>query len=329
MRVTQLFGKTLRDDPAEAELVSHKLMIKAGMIYQVGTGLYAYLPLAWRSLRKIEQIIREEMEAAGGQEVRLSIVQPQEIWDESGRTEAYGPDLFRLNDRRDRPLVLAPTHEELLTNMVKANVLSYRDLPLLLYQIHTKFRDEPRPRGGLIRVREFDMKDAYSFDADEEGLDKNYQRMVQAYKNIYSRCGLDVIMVDADSGAIGGKDSNEFILLTDAGEDTIILCPNCGYAANAEKAVFTKPPIEAADELPLEEVETPGIKTIEALAEHLGVSASQTLKAVFYMADDELVFVVIRGDLDVNEVKLRNTLGGVAELRLATPSRAAPSTVFW
>ena len=323
MRVTQLFGKTLRDDPAEAELVSHKLMIKAGMIYQVGTGLYAYLPLAWRSLRKIEQIIREEMEAAGGQEVRLSIVQPQEIWDESGRTEAYGPDLFRLNDRRDRPLVLAPTHEELLTNMVKANVLSYRDLPLLLYQIHTKFRDEPRPRGGLIRVREFDMKDAYSFDADEEGLDKNYQRMVQAYKNIYSRCGLDVIMVDADSGAIGGKDSNEFILLTDAGEDTIILCPNCGYAANAEKAVFTKPPIEAADELPLEEVETPGIKTIEALAEHLGVSASQTLKAVFYMADDELVFVVIRGDLDVNEVKLRNTLGGVAELRLATPEEVA------
>ena len=323
MRVTELFGKTLRDDPADAELVSHKLMIKAGMIYQVGAGLYAYLPLAWRSLRKIEQIIREEMDAAGGQEIRLSIVQPQEIWDESGRTEAYGPDLFRLHDRRDRPLVLAPTHEELLTNMVKANVLSYRDLPLLLYQIHTKFRDEPRPRGGLIRVREFDMKDAYSFDADEEGLDKNYQRMVQAYKNIYSRCGLDVIMVDADSGAIGDKDSNEFILLSDAGEDTIILCRNCGYAANAEKAVFTKPPLEAEDELPLEEVETPGIKTIEALAEHLGVPASKTLKAVFYMADGELVFVVIRGDLDVNEVKLRNTLGGVAELRLATPEEVA------
>ncbi|MCH9010401.1 MAG: proline--tRNA ligase [Chloroflexi bacterium] len=323
MRVTELFGKTLRDDPADAELVSHKLMIKAGMIYQVGAGLYAYLPLAWRSLRKIEQIIREEMDAAGGQEIRLSIVQPQEIWDESGRTEAYGPDLFRLKDRRERPLVLAPTHEELLTNMVKANVHSYRDLPLLLYQIHTKFRDEPRPRGGLIRVREFDMKDAYSFDADEEGLDKNYQKMVQAYKNIYSRCGLDVIMVDADSGAIGGKDSNEFILLTDAGEDTIILCPKCGYAANAEKALFTKPPAEAADELPLEELETPGIKTIEALAEHLGVSASQTLKAVFYMADGELVFVVIRGDLDVNEVKLRNTLGGVAELRLATPEEVA------
>ncbi|MCH7626177.1 MAG: proline--tRNA ligase, partial [Chloroflexi bacterium] len=323
MRVTELFGKTMRDDPADAELVSHKLMIKAGMIYQVGAGLYAYLPLAWRSLRKIEQIIREEMDAAGGQEIRLSIVQPQEIWDESGRTEAYGPDLFRLKDRRERPLVLAPTHEELLTNMVKANVHSYRDLPLLLYQIHTKFRDEPRPRGGLIRVREFDMKDAYSFDADEEGLDKSYRKMVQAYKNIYSRCGLDVIMVDADSGAIGGKDSNEFILLTDAGEDTIILCPKCGYAANAEKALFTKPPAEAADELPLEELETPGIKTIEALAEHLGVSASQTLKAVFYMADGELVFVVIRGDLDVNEVKLRNTLGGVAELRLATPEEVA------
>ena len=180
MRVTQLFGKTLREDPAEAELASHRLMLKAGLIYQVASGVYSYLPLAWRSLRKIEQIIREEMDAVGGQELRLSVLQPRELWEESGRAEAYGPDLFTLSDRRERPMVMAPTHEELLTSMVKANVRSYRDLPLTLYQIQTKFRDEPRPRGGLIRVREFDMKDAYSFDVGEEGLDLNYQAMVQA-----------------------------------------------------------------------------------------------------------------------------------------------------
>ena len=216
MRVSKLFGKTLRDDPAEAELISHKLMLKAGMIYQAAAGIYSYMPLAWRSLRKIEQIIREEMDAAGGQEVRMPVLQPRDIWQKSGRDEVMGPELFRVTDRRDRELVMAPTHEELLTNMVKANVHSYRDLPMTIYQIQTKFRDEPRPRGGLIRVREFDMKDAYSFDTDEEGLDVSYQAMVQAYKNIFARCGLDAIMVDADSGAIGGKDSQEFILLADS-----------------------------------------------------------------------------------------------------------------
>ncbi|MCI0441178.1 MAG: proline--tRNA ligase, partial [Chloroflexi bacterium] len=207
MRWTKLFGKTLRDDPAEGELVSHRLMLRAGMIYQVSSGIYSYMPLAWRSLRKIEQIIREEMDAAGGQELHLSALQPRELWQESGRDQAYGPDMFRLLDRRERHLVLAPTHEELLTSMVKANVHSYRDLPLILYQIQTKFRDEPRPRGGLIRVREFDMKDAYSFDADAEGLDMSYQAMFEAYQKIYARCGLDAIPVEADSGAIGGKDS--------------------------------------------------------------------------------------------------------------------------
>ena len=327
MRVSRLFGKTLRDDPAEAELASHRLMLRAGMIYQVSSGIYSYMPLAWRSLRKIEQIIREEMDAAGGQEVRMPVIQPQELWDESGRSEIMGPLLFRLNDRRDRPLVLAPTHEEVLTGMVKANVNSYRDLPLIVYQIQTKFRDEQRPRGGLIRVREFDMKDAYSFDADDEGLDKSYQAMVKAYKNIYRRCGLDVIMVEADSGAIGGKDSHEFILLTDAGEDTIIMCPKSHYYANAEKAIFRKPeqapvnpPGQNKEEpLELEEVHTPGVKSIAALAEFLDIPTSKTLKAVFYSADGEVVFVVIRGDLEVNEVKLNNALGGVADLRLASP----------
>ena len=318
MRLSKLFGKTLRDDPAEAELASHRLMLRAGLIYQVSSGIYTYLPLAWRSIRKIEQIIREEMDAAGGQELRLSVLQPRELWDESGRTEAFGDDLFVLNDRRGRPLIVAPTHEEILTHMVKANVYSYRDLPLILYQIHTKFRDEPRPRGGLIRVREFDMKDAYSFDVDEDGLDVSYRAMVQAYKNIYERCGLPAIMVEADSGAIGGKDSHEFMLLADSGEDTIVFCEGCGYAANAEKAVFTKKRLRQEETLlPLEEVHTPGVKTIEGLAEFLKVPTDKTLKAVFYAAGGEVVLVTIRGDLEVNEVKLRNALGA-SDLRLAT-----------
>ena len=319
MRLSRLFGKTLRDDPAEAELVSHRLMLKAGMIYQAASGVYSYLPLARRSLHKIEQILREEMDAAGGQEVKLSVLQPLDLWEQSGRAEMYGPDLFTLRDRRERPLVVAPTHEELLTAMVKANVNSYRDLPLILYQVHTKFRDEPRPRGGLIRVREFDMKDAYSFDRDQDGLDTSYQAMAQAYRNIYARCGLSVIMVDADSGAIGGKESAEFILLADSGEDTILICERCGYAANAEKAKFAKSRLPMEEALPLEEVHTPGVKTIDELAALLDIPAGRTLKAVFYSGDGEMYFVTIRGDLEVNEVKLRNALG-VNELRLATPA---------
>ncbi len=319
MRLSKLFGKTLRDVPADAELASHSLMLKAGMIFQVAAGIYSYLPLAWRSLRKIEQIIREEMDAAGGQELHMPVLQPREMWQASGRDEAYGPDMFRLEDRRERDLVLAPTHEELLTSIVKANVHSYRDLPQRLYQIQTKFRDEPRPRGGLIRVREFHMKDAYSFDADEAGLDESYQAMVQAYKNIFARCGLDAVMVEADSGAIGGKDSQEFVLLADGGEDTILLCEKCHYAANAEKAAFQIPPLPAEDPLPPEEVHTPGVRTIEELATYLDIPAARTLKAVFYIADGRLTFVVIHGDLDVNEVKLRNTLGAT-ELRAASPA---------
>ena len=318
MRVSKLFGKTLRDDPSEAEIASHRLMLRAGLISQVASGVYSYLPLAWRSLRKIEQIIREEMDAAGGQELRLPVLQPVEIWETSGRSAVFGNDMFRVQDRRERPMVMAPTHEEVLTSHVKANVNSYRDLPLILYQIQTKFRDEPRPRGGLIRVREFDMKDAYSFDADDEGLDRSYQAMVRAYKRIYERCGLDTIMVEADSGAIGGKDSHEFIALAEVGEDTVVLCGSCGYAANVERAAFKKTPNPPEDPLPLEEVATPGIKTIEDLTRYLDTPAWRTLKAVIYMADGEMVFVAIRGDLEVNEVKLKNALGG-AELRFATP----------
>ena len=322
MRVSQLFGKTLRQDPTEAESASHRLMLKAGLMHQVAAGVYAYMPLAYRSLRKIEQIIREEMDAAGGQEVHMPALQPLELWQETERDAALGPTLFHLSDRRGRELVLAPTHEEVITQMVKANVSSYRDLPLVLYQIQTKFRDEPRPRAGLIRVREFTMKDAYSFHTGEEDLALSYERMVQAYRNIFQRCGLPIMAVEADSGAIGGKDSHEFILPADTGEDLVLHCKQCGYAANAERASFTLPPEPQEEELPLAEVATPGATTIAQVANYLGVQQSKTLKAVFYVANGQVVFVTIRGDLEVNEVKLANALNA-RDLRLATEEEVA------
>ncbi len=316
MRFSRLVSKTLRSDPPDAETASHRLMLRAGLIHQVAAGVYTYLPLALRSLRKIENIIREEMDAAGGQELMMPALQPQELWEQTGRKEAFGDNMFSLEDRRGRPMVLAPTHEEVVTNVVKANVQSYRDLPLILYQIQTKFRDELRPRAGLVRVREFDMKDAYSFNADEASLDESYQAMAQAYRNIFRRCGLPVLMAEADSGAIGGKDSHEFLLATQTGEDTVITCPGCSYTANAEKAESIYPEIPAEPEQALEEISTPGMKTIAGLAEFLDIPESKTLKAVFYMSDGEPVFVTIRGDLDVNEVKLKNALKS-NDLRLA------------
>lgn len=322
MRVSKLFAKTLRTAPADADTISHQLLTKAGMIHQTATGLYSYLPLGWRVLKKIEGIVREEMNAAGGQELMLPIMQPFEIWKETGRDVSFGQSLFTLNDRRDRKLCLGPTHEEVITNLAKSYVQSYRDLPVMPYQIQAKFRDELRPRGGLLRVREFLMKDLYSMDVDEEGLDQSYQKMVDAYKSIFNRCGLPTVMVEADSGAIGGKESHEFISLTESGEDEVLICPECDYAANAERATFTKPSIDGKDPLPLEEVSTPGAKTIEEVAGFFGVPASQTLKAVFYAADGEVVFVIIRGDLEVNEVKLKNALK-CAELRLATEEEVA------
>ena len=322
MRISKLVTRTLRDDPPEAETASHRLMLRAGLIQQVAAGVYAYLPLAWRSLRKIEQIVREEMDAAGGQELRLPALQPRELWEQTNRAAAFGDNLFTLEDRRGRPMVIAPTHEEVITNVVKGNVQSYRDLPVILYQMQTKFRDEPRPRAGLVRVREFTMKDAYSFDADEDGLDVSYQAMAQAYRNVFRRCSVPVLMAEADSGAIGGKDSHEFLLPTDTGEDTVITCPGCGYTANAEKAAGVYPAQKTPALLPLEPVSTLGIKTIAGLAELLGVPESQTLKAVFYQADGEVVFVTIRGDLDVNEVKLKNVLH-CNDLRLADDDEVA------
>ena len=317
MRFTRLVTKTLHSDPPEAETASHRLMLKAGLIHQVASGIYSYLPLGWRSLRKIENIIREEMDAAGGQELMMPALQPVELWAQTGRNTAFGENLFSLEDRRGRPMVLAPTHEEVVTCIVRANVQSYRDLPVILYQIQTKFRDEARPRAGLVRVREFDMKDAYSFDADADGLDDSYQTMARAYRNIYRRCDLPVLIAEADSGAIGGKDSQEFILPTPTGEDTIITCPGCGYTANAEKAVATYKDVPTEPEQPLEEVSTPGIKTIAGLAQFLDIPEEKTIKAVFYAADGEVVFAGIRGDLEVNEVKLKNVLHA-GDLRLAT-----------
>lgn len=317
MRFSKVFGKTLRQAPAEAESVSHQLLLRAGMIAQTAAGIYSYLPLGWRVLKKIENIVRDEMDKAGGQEVMLPVLQPLELWQQSGRDAAFGKSLFTLTDRKEHMLALGPTHEEVVADLARRHVQSYRDLPLLPYQIQTKLRDEPRPRGGLLRVREFIMKDLYSLDADEAGLHESYQKMCQAYKDIYTRLSLPALMIEADSGAIGGKDSHEFMILTEDGEDEVIHCPNCGYAANAEKAQFTKTGGNAESILPLEEVATPATKTIEEVAGFLGVPSSRTLKAVFYYADGEFVFVVIRGDLEVNETKLRNNLK-CSDLRLAT-----------
>jgi len=317
VRISKLFGKTLREVPADADTTSHQLLVRAGMVNQLAAGVYSYLPLGWKVLRKIENIIREEMDSAGGQELSLPTLQPLELLEISGRDRAFGKGLFTLNDRRERPLALGPTHEEVLTQLVSRNVRSYRDLPLLLYQIQTKFRDEPRPRGGLIRVREFGMKDLYSFDIDEAGMDLSYKKMLQAYQNIYDRCGLPTLLVEADSGAMGGKDSQEFMVIAESGEDEILYCPDCKYAANADKAVSVKGNIDNGEPLPVEEVATPGMGTIEEVAGFLKVPSSHTLKAVFYVADGEMVFVAIRGDLDVNEIKLKNELH-CAELRMAT-----------
>jgi prolyl-tRNA synthetase len=317
MRISQLFGKRLRETPAEADTESHRLLLRAGMINQLIAGVYSYMPLALRTLRKIEGIVRDEMNRTGAQEVQMPSLQPVELWQKSGRDVAMGQTLFHLADRKERELVLGPTHEEVVTEMAARNVQSYRDLPFTLYQIQTKMRDEPRPRGGLIRVREFTMKDAYSFDATEEGLDAIYKKMVQAYKNIFNRCGLPAIIIEADSGAIGGKDSQEFMAVTEIGEDEIIICDGCGLGANVEKAISVKSKAECNPTLDIEEVVTPGKETIEEVATFLKIKPAQTLKAVFYTADGELVFAFIRGDLEVNEAKLKKVLHA-ADLRLAT-----------
>lgn len=326
MRVSKLLSKTLRDDPSEVETISHKLMLRSGMILQVTSGVYSYLPLALRSIQKIEQIVREEMNAANGQEVLMPALQPLEIWQQTRRNEAFGDNLFTLKDRREREMVLAPTHEETITAMAAAHIESYRDLPVTLYQIQTKFRDEPRPRAGLLRGREFIMKDAYSFNLNQNSLDESYQRMREAYRNIFRRCGLPTIEVEADSGAIGGKDSHEFIMPAESGEDLILFCNESGYAANVERAKSTISNVVITEPDEIELIDTPSVKTIEELSSFLGIAEEQTLKAVFYQADSELILVTIRGDIEVNEVKLKNHLH-VTDLHLATEEETRLSSL--
>jgi len=318
MRATRSFGKTLREAPAEAEMVSHRLLLRAGFIQQVAAGIFSYLPMGWRSMEKIKRIIREELDATGAQEINMPVVQPRELWEESGRADTFIPPLATFIDRRDRAMILAPTHEEVCTVMARTHLVSYRDLPVNIYHIQTKFRDEPRPRAGLLRVREFEMKDAYTFDADEAGLDKSYRTMIDAYNRIFARCGLETAMVEADSGVIGGKDSNEFVLIAESGEDTVLDCVRCGYAANGEKAEFQKIALPEEAPLPTEEVHTPGVRTIDELADFLHIPTERTVKVVFYWAEGAVIVVSIRGDLEVNETKLRNALGG-ADVRLAMP----------
>jgi prolyl-tRNA synthetase len=318
MRMSQLFGNTLRENPADAEMPSHQLLVRAGMIRPLAAGIYSYLPLGWRVLRKIEAIMRQEMEAAGAQDMMMPVVHPAELWQATGRWQSMGLNMGRLRDRAGRDLVLAVTHEEVVADLARHEIRSYRQLPRLVFHIQTKFRDEPRPRGGLVRVREFTMKDAYSLDADWQGLDAAYLKMYQVYANIFRRCNVETLAVQADVGQMGGSASQEFMALNEHGEDTLILCPACGYAANVERAIFAKPEVERQPEGDAEEMATPGCKTIADVAAFVGVPTHQTLKAVFYVtADGEFIFAVIRGDLDVNETKLRNLLGG-AEFGPAT-----------
>lgn len=318
MRASNLYAPTLRNTPAEAEIASHQLMYRAGMIRKTAGGMYTFLPLAWRTIRKIEQIIREEMDAAGGQEIMMPILQPAEYWQESGRWGAYGDEMMRIKDRHGRDFCLGPTHEEMITALVRDEVRSYKQLPLMLYQIQDKFRDERRPRFGLMRSREFIMKDLYSFDKDVEGMNESYKKMYDAYTNIFTRMGLEFRPVEADNGAIGGGHSHEFTVLADAGESNIAVCTKCDYAASDEKAELKPVEAPAEDELPLEKVSTPGTNTIEALCDFLKVPADKTIKAVAYQTDkDELVLAFIRGDHDVNEVKVINQIEGALDLRMA------------
>ena len=310
MRVSQLYAPTLREVPAEAVIESHKLMLRAGYIRKVAGGLYSYLPLAWRSLRKIEQIIREEMVPTGAQEIMMPVLQPSEIWQESGRWPAYGAEMFKLKDRHGRDFCLGPTHEELVTTLVRDDLRSYRQLPVTLYQIQSKFRDEKRPRFGLMRSREFIMKDAYSFDKDAEGLDKSYQDEYDAYSRIFTRCGLDYRPVEADSGAIGGKGSHEFMALADSGEAGIVYCDTCDYAADVEKAECAAIEAPAEDPKPLEKKETPGCNTIEAVCKFLNAPVEKSVKAVAFVTDDgKLVLCFVRGDKEVNDTKVVNVVG--------------------
>lgn len=328
MRFSQLLIPTLKETPSEAEVVSHQLLLRAGFIRKLSSGIYSYLPLGLATIRKVERIVREEMNRAGAQELLLPMVQPADLWKESGRWEKYGPELLRFTDRHARESCLGPTHEEVITDLIRFNVHSYKELPLNLYQIQTKFRDEIRPRFGLMRGREFIMKDGYSFDATEAGADTTYKKMHEAYHRIFSRCGLAFRAVEADTGTIGGSFSHEFMVLADTGEDTIVICKECEYSANMEKARCQTPPSPAAPPLlALKKVETPGKKKVVAVTEFLEISAKELVKTLVYMAEDKPVAVLLRGDHEVQTVKLANALGvNTDNLRLAEDKEIFDST---
>ncbi len=324
MRVVNLFGETLREAPAETEIVSHQLMLRAGFIRQLAAGIFSYLPLAQRSLRKIEQILREEMDAIGAQEIEMPVVHPAEIWQKTGRWQAIDETMVRFKDRKGHEMVLALTHEEVVAELTRSEIKSYKQLPQAVYQIQTKFRDEQRARGGLIRVREFIMKDSYTLDRDEAGLAIQYTAHYNAYHRIGARVGLNLIAVGSDVGMMGGKVAHEFMYLSPIGEDSLIVCENCDYAANQEIAEFEKPRYDNGPALEMEKVATPGAKTIEDLSQFLGIEPHQTCKAVFFVAEygktlkNKLVVALVRGDMEVNDVLVKSW-SKANVLRTATP----------
>ncbi len=311
MRYSQSLIPTLKETPAEAEVASHRLLLRAGYIRKLTAGIYTYLPLGLAAIRKVEGIVREEMIRAGAQEILMPMVQPADLWHETGRYEKYGPELLRFVDRHDRESCLGPTHEEVITDLVRREIRSYRDLPRNLFQIQTKFRDEIRPRFGLMRGREFIMKDAYSFDVDDAAANEAYQKMYDAYKRIFSRCGLDFRPVEADSGTIGGSFSHEFMVLADTGEDTLVICNSCKYAANSEKAAVVAPSADETPMIELEKVETPGKRKVQVVCDFMGIEPQQLVKTMVYQAGEEVVAVLVRGDREVQDVKLKNLLGAV------------------
>ena len=318
MLATKLYAPTLREVPSDADVVSQQLMLRAGFMRKTANGLYSFLPLGWKSIKKIEAIVREEMDRASAQEIMMPILQPAEIWKESGRWNAYGAEMMRINDRHDNEFCLGPTHEEMITTLVKNEINSYRQLPVNLYQIQSKFRDERRPRYGLMRSREFIMKDAYSFDVDEAGLDESYKSMYDAYTRIFTRCGLTFRPVEADSGAIGGSGTHEFMAIAEAGEADIVYCTKCDYAANIE---IGKPGIIKQDEEVLQElsvVDPPNASTIEAVAEMLNLPLHKTIKAVVFSIDGKVVLAIVRGDHEVNEVAVQHAVLGSVEPEMAT-----------
>jgi len=325
MKMSQLFGQTLREAPSDAEAESHKLLMRAGFIRPLGAGIFAYLHLARRAMTRIENILRQEMDAIGGQEITMPVVQPAEVWKETGRWYQIGSEMGRFKDKNEHDMVLAMTHEEAVSDLVRREIQSYKHLPRLIYHIQTKWRDDPRPRAGLIRVREFTMKDSYSLDADWEGLDRQYRAHYQAYFNIFHRCGLPVMAVKSDTGMMGGKLAHEFMYLTPIGEDTLLICPNGDYTANRQIARFRKSAAQDEKPKPLEKVSTPQCKSIEELANFLGVPKSRTAKAVFFMAQipsgqeltENFIFAIVRGDMELNETKLANALGA-RDMRPAT-----------